>query len=301
LVNGINIPIILKKFADKLTEAEMSTEPSRRRIYRNTEIVRPLGDAPQSLNSLEVSTIQNSNTSFLRYLIQNDELPFNQIPQNLNIIGDGMNDLNFPNLLEIVSINSQNLNFLYTPQINFEAENLNELFPNENSEHLDTAFLNALQGSLNETRAIPPTPPVGANDQQADTLKIDRDKIDDRFLCQITNEVMTDPVYVDGLPQYVYERAQIVHWMKIKKGPQPGESLHPAVRTKTFTEGDLIPLTPLKYEINAYLAAEAFLKAPTGASFLPQFNNNQPTLRVSIIPEAQAILDRNACSKRQAP
>ncbi len=63
-----------------------------------------------------------------------------------------------------------------------------------------------------------------------------------RFCCSISAEVMTNPVYVKGLPQYKFELSELQRWLKLN-------STHPYTRNRVKHE-DIVLDTTLKQEID---------------------------------------------------
>ena len=66
-----------------------------------------------------------------------------------------------------------------------------------------------------------------------------------KYRCLISTDVMTEPVYALGLPQYQYEKTEILRWLALKQE-------HPHTKTK-LTPAGLMPNQSLKEEIDQFV------------------------------------------------
>jgi hypothetical protein len=92
----------------------------------------------------------------------------------------------------------------------------------------------------------PASSTIGVNAQRLKEMNQDND-IPEKFLCEITQEIMSNPVRDKNHPQYVFEEASILKAMR-------GRAVNPYTNTPLVAE-DLVPDKALQREINYYMAA----------------------------------------------
>ena len=101
----------------------------------------------------------------------------------------------------------------------------------------------------NISNPLPPVPQPQKNDidiQQAikDNI-ITSDDIPDECICAISGQVMTEAVHITRIPNAVFEKSQIEHWIQIKH-------THPHDRSELKTE-DLVVATDAQKAINDFI------------------------------------------------
>ena len=86
---------------------------------------------------------------------------------------------------------------------------------------------------------------VPTNNQRLLDIHFDMGRIPEEFCCIIMATVMTDPVYVEGIEQYVFDRSSILRHLERSE-------THPYTR-QPITAADLLPQRDLQARINAFV------------------------------------------------